>query len=351
MISSSALKRSVVVGLVAAVVASCKASDSSSLDFAHPLASAADLDFVPAFADEFDDTALDPQKFGAIEGDPVHKNTVNSVSKAQVGFTDGAILLNAAPTPADPVFPYATGYVDTQGLFAQTYGKIEFRARCKYAPGVWYAMWGRAWADLVPEIDIEFLAENITQVWFVNHWALPPLPADDRRGFTTVNGIDISTFHTYTIVWGPELLEWQIDGKAYRQVTGANVPHTPMFWILNAWVGGWGGDPSPATQFPASLEVDYLRVQRLATWQVDPAIRVAKPKPSYGARETIAIEIADFDDGATVEMREGDRTVATLAAPPFRFPVAALSHGDHVLTFHATDGSRAASVELAVTIN
>lgn len=337
--------------VVAAGIAACRASAPGTVDFAHPLAATPPTAFVPSFEDEFDGAALDPTKWSAVEGDPVHKATLNSVSRALVGWTDGTILIKAAPTPADPVFPYATGYVDTRGLFAQTYGRIELRARCQYAPGVWYAMWGRAWADLVPEIDIEFLAENVTQAWFVNHWALPPLPPDERRGFTTVDGLDIASFHTYTIVWTPELLEWQIDGKAYRRVTDGTVPRAPMFWVLNAWVGGWGGTPSPATQFPAALEVDYLRVQRLATWQVEPAIRIARPKQSYAARESITVEIADFDDGAAVEVREGEHALATLTTPPFRFPVATLGRGDHVLSFHATDGAREASVDLALTID
>lgn len=185
----------------------------------------------------------------------------------------------------------------------------------------------------------------------MNHWGVPPVPADDRRGFTTVDGMDITLFHTYVITWTPDLVEWQIDGKAYRRVTDRQlVPHEPMFWVMNAWVGGWGGTPGPGTILPSWIEVDHLRIHRLREWAADPAIQIDRPKTKYPAAGAIDVELADFDAGARVEVWDGDVLVETMAKPPFRFLPHKLTRSAHKLTFRGTDGAREATTSLDVTI-
>jgi len=334
--------------------AACGADDAPAQAFHAPLeasTSGTDADWVLVFADEFDGSAIDAAKWTPFEGDPRHKSTINTTSRSLAAVRDGSMFVSAIPTPEDAAFPYATGYVDTRGLFAQTYGKIEFRARCMYAPGVWYALWGRSWKNLVPEIDLEFLAENINQAWLVNHWGVPPVPADQRRGFTTVDGLDITKFHTYTIVWKHDLIEWAIDGKPFRRVTDpAHIPQEPMFWVMNAWVGGWGGIPGPSTIFPASIEVDHLRISRLREWTTPAVIQIDQPKATYARSGAIDVELADFDALARVEVWDGDSLVETLTKPPFRFAPKALAPAAHKLTFVGTDGSRTATTVLDVVI-
>lgn len=315
-----------------------------------PRAEAAADAWVLSFSDELDATVVDTTKWFVWSGDLHHKGTVNAALPSLAAMHDGSMFVTAASTPENKAFPYATGYVDTHGLFAQTYGKIEFRARAEYAPGVWYALWGRSWSRLVPELDIELLAEDITQAWFVNHWDVPPLPPDARRGFTTVDGLDITKFHVYTITWKSDLVEWQIDGKPYRRVTDvAKIPHDPMFWVMNAWVGGWGGQPSAATQLPAHLEVDYLRIYREAAWTVPPTIRIATTGDVVHEADTIDAELADFASGANVEVWEGGALVERLGLP-FHLPASRLGKGMHSLVFVGTDGSRRASTALDVTV-
>ena len=349
----SRTRAALIVACSATLLAGCTKEVAPAASFDEPVAPRVDSEeWVPSFADEFAVDTLDASKWFTWSGELHHKSTTNDASPLLAVVHDGSIFLSAAPSAASSAYPYATGYVDTRGRFAQTYGKIEFRARSDYAPGVWYALWGRSWTSLVPEIDIEFLAENTSQAWFVNHWGLAPAPADERRGFTTVNGLDITQFHSYTILWKPDLIEWQIDGKAFRRVTDpALVPHEPMFWIMNAWVGGWGGTPGPSTTFPAHLEVDHFRVHRLHEWVTPPSVQIANPKTTYSSKGEIAVELADFERGARVDVTEGGSVIATLTAAPFRFGVRALSLGSHQLRFVGTDGSRTASATLAVTID
>lgn len=328
------------------------------LGFDHPLAGdevrADGADFTLVYADEFDRGALDTSMWFARTGDLGHKSTLNAGSPSMVAVHDGSLFVSADKTPGDAA-PYAAGYLETKGQFAQTYGKIELRLRAQYAPGVWYAVWGRPWKNPVPELDIELLAENVTQAWFVNHWDLPPVSSDNRRRFVTVNGMDITDYHVYSIVWLPDLVEWQIDGKPYMRVTnddvgGRGVPHEPMFWIVNGWVGGWGGTPNPATIFPAHFEIDWIRMYRPTPWLTEPQIRIANPRDRYSIGDTIDVEIADFDAPAHVDVWEGAERVASMTKPPFRYRPNKLTLGPHALRFEATDGKRTAQVNAPATI-
>ncbi|OJY28527.1 MAG: hypothetical protein BGO98_05500 [Myxococcales bacterium 68-20] len=342
--------RSLIAGC--ALLAAC-ATDEGVRSFDDPLPLRVDEsgeDWVLVLSDEFGGDAIDPSIWNALGGDLVHPRTLNSGSPEMVTVADGSLVVSAIPTPEDEAFPFTAGYVETRGRFAQTYGKIEARIRCPFAPGLWYAFWGRPWENAVPEIDIEFLAENVSQVWFVNHWALPPLRADDRRDFVTVNGMDITEFHTYSVIWKPDLVEWQIDGKPYKRTTGRGVPHEPMFWILNAWVGGWGGLPSPSTIFPASFEIDWFRVYRMKEWPVAPTIRVAKAKRRYESGDAIAVELADFERNARVEVWEGSSLIATLTRPPFMLSARNIGVGEHTLTLVGTDGARRATTSIDLVV-
>lgn len=310
-------------------------------------------DYVLVFSDEFDvDGALDPAKWTARRREVHQKQTLNSARPEMVRASGGSLRMSAKPTPEDPRYPYTAGYIDTDGLFAQTYGRVEFRMRGQYAPGLWYAIWARPWTNAVPEIDVEFLAANVTQAWFVNHWDVPPAPADERRSFVTVQGVDITEFHTYAIVWTPEHVEWQLDGKTFKHVTGRGVPHEPMFWIMNSWVGGWAGDPSPSTIFPAEFEVDWFRVYRPRVWPTEPSIRVGNLRERYSVGDYLHVEVADFDAGASVEMWEGGRLVTTIAKPPFRFSARPLGKGARNVTFVASDpsGARRATASADVVV-
>lgn len=302
-------------------------------------------DYVLVFEDNFDGTSMDPSKWFVRRRDVHQKQTLNSASPEMASTRDGSLRMSAKPTPENPAYPYTAAYIDTDGLFAQTYGKIEFRMRGQHAPGLWYAVWARPWStNAVPEIDVEFLARNTTQVWLVNHWDVPPIPADDRRQYMTVGGMDITQFHTYSILWTREFVEWQIDGKTYMHVEGRGVPHEPMFWIMNSWVGGWAGDVSPSTVFPAEFEVDYFRVYRPKVWLTDPSIRVGNARDRYSVGDTIQVEIADFDADVQVEMwdgspSQGGRLVRTMTKAPFHFSPRELTKSMHSLTFVAKDGS------------
>ena len=64
-------------------------------------------------------------------------------------------------------------------------------------------------------------------------------------------------FHTYTVDWNSDRIEWMIDGKTVRTLTydnpltvdGHNFPQTPMRIKLGNWCGGCDGQPKGTVQW------------------------------------------------------------------------------------------------------
>jgi beta-glucanase (GH16 family) len=311
---------------------------------------------VLVYADEFDGTAVDTAKWNVANGPKGHDGILNTSAADHAVVHDGILSMVTART-SDPAYPYVSGYIDSLGKFARTYGKVEFRARFPYAAGVWYAMWGRPWWQSFPEIDIEVVnrtTDPFTELYFVNHWAAPPLPADERRRYVMMEkDVDYSQFHIYTIFWTPDVLEWRIDGVPKMQSTPATkgVPTDPVYWIINGWVGGWTGNPDEHTPLPVSFDVDYMRIYRVDGLIADPVVKVVSPKTRYSRNELITVVAANYDEAcAHVQMTDGNTVVRTTAKLPYTFATTGLTVGAHHLSFTATDGVRATTVAMDVDI-
>ena len=302
------------------------------------------------WSDEFSGDAIQSKNWYVHEDSGERDTLLNSFSRKAVTVRDGSLFVTASATPEDPLRPYTSGRLDTFGRFARTYGKIEFRARFPDAPGVWYAIWARPQTQSFPELDFEILGKNTSEVWLVNHWAAPPLPADERRKYVTAKPIDVTQFHVYSLIWKPSVLEWRIDGAPYMQAPSVGVPTTPISWTVNGWVGGWGATSNPSV--PATFEVDYFRVYRQDGLIADPTIRVINPRARYAQSDLgIDIEPSNFDEACFhVAAYEGPTLLEKLRPWPYRFRPSRLRVGKHTLTFVATDGVRRATTSIEVEI-
>lgn len=309
---------------------------------------------VLVYSQEFDAAALDPLEWNVASGYRGHGNVANTAAPANAVVGSGLLSIVTERNAADTTYPYVSGMIDTLGKFARTYGKIEFRARFPRAGGVWYAIWGRPWSQSFPEIDIEVVnrpEKTATELYFVNHWAAPPLPADERRSFMMTDKLDVSVFHTYTLLWKPGSLQWQIDGVPKMDAKPQGVPDLPVYWILNGWVGGWTGEPTSATPFPATFDVDYMRVYRVDGLVADPAVKVVSPRTKYARTDMIEVAIANFDEAcAHVEMYEGATLLRSTSTRPLLFAASRLTPGPHTVTFVATDGVRKTTTTLETEV-
>ncbi|MBS2012058.1 MAG: glycoside hydrolase family 16 protein [Deltaproteobacteria bacterium] len=307
------------------------------------------------FSDEFEGDAIDTTKWTIANGYKGHDNILNTTSPENVVVRDGMLSIRTDRNFGDLQYPYISGYIDTLGKYARTYGHMVFRARFPKGDGIWYAIWSRPWWESFPEMDIEVVNRpgvGYTQTYLVNHWAGKPMPLEERRTYVLLGDeIDYSQFHEYSIVWRPGHMEWQIDGVTKLVAPPKGIPTKPIYWIVNGWAGGWIGEPDAATPLPATFDVDYMRVYRIDGEIADPEIKVVAPKPTYSRQNNLYVVAANFDEACFhVSMYDGATLVRKTAQRPFKFPTAKLTPGPHELRFEATDGVRTATTKISVTI-
>jgi len=178
-------------------------------------------------------------------------------------------------------------------LFAKQYGRIEFRARVPWGKGLWPALWllpqddkYGGWAAS-GEIDVmEIVGEKPHQVLNSIHFgSVYPKRSLITHVHDLPGGSTVADWHVYAVEWEPGEIRFYVDGihtstqsfwwSCSKTVDGAGVEATrkadindwpapfdqPFYIVMNVAVGGnFPGVPNPATQFPAELVIDYVRV-------------------------------------------------------------------------------------------
>lgn len=154
------------------------------------------------------------------------------------------------------------------------YGRIESRILVPDGEdGLWPAFWSlgtdidRVGWPQTGEIDImEYVSRLPEEIFGTIHG--PGYAGGQSFGniYDFPGGVSTS-YHTFTIEWQPDLIEWYVDGILYHSATPADVApnewvfNDPVFLLLNMAIGGnFGGEVSPDLTFPQSMAVDYVRV-------------------------------------------------------------------------------------------
>jgi beta-glucanase (GH16 family) len=153
------------------------------------------------------------------------------------------------------------------------YGRIESRVQVPQGSGIWPAVWtlGNDFREVgwprTGEIDImEFVGRLPNEIFGTIH-------GPGYSGGQSFGGIyDFGTpvyddWHTFSVEWTPEKIDWYVDGIQYHTASPADI--APNEWVFdhpftlltNVAVGGnFGGALGDDLQFPQSLTVDYIRV-------------------------------------------------------------------------------------------
>ncbi|MFM7619299.1 MAG: family 16 glycosylhydrolase [Bacteroidota bacterium] len=178
---------------------------------------------------------------------------------------------------------YSSARIISKNKFSFQYGKIEARIKMPLGQGLWPAFWMLGqnidavnWPQC-GEIDIVEHINNSPEINGTMHW--------DAGGHAYWGGsavCDASQFHTYSVIWDNTTIRWYLDDIEYHSanitdnVNSTEEFHQSFFLIMNIAVGGnWPGSPNASTFFPATMEIDYIRVyQETAalnnvTFQVD----------------------------------------------------------------------------------
>ncbi|HEY5784397.1 MAG TPA: glycoside hydrolase family 16 protein [Microlunatus sp.] len=191
----------------------------------------------------------------------------------QVSVDGGSLRLTAAPNRYDAsdgnTYDFTSGMVttgptpdDDDAKVAITYGTVEARFKAPAGRGLWPAIWLLpASKESRPEIDLlEMIGQDPSEL--ILHFHPEDRDADSPSKRVRVADPDLAgDWHTVGLVWTPGKLVYTLDGEPVWTVTGDQVPSEPMYLVMNLAVGGaYPGPPDSSTPFPATFEIDYVRM-------------------------------------------------------------------------------------------
>lgn len=174
---------------------------------------------------------------------------------------NGVLTITAAPGTNPLGLPYNSGIITTEKSFNFEYGLVEVSAKLPAGAGLWPAIWLLP-SDLgwPPEIDIMEMLGNAPDVIYASTHSGANNDSSTLQAYV---GDTTQSFHTYGLDWEPDHITWYFDGNAIRTVATPADMHQPMYLLINLAVGGdgsWPGPPNSATQFPAQMSIDYVRI-------------------------------------------------------------------------------------------
>ncbi|HVW10856.1 MAG TPA: glycoside hydrolase family 16 protein [Bryobacteraceae bacterium] len=203
------------------------------------------------FDEEFNSSSIDYRKWSPHAPGKVDLEGQQTWIPAAIQISGGQAHLTARKTPSG----YTCGILTTLGSFAQKFGRFEIRFRMPAGAGLEPLLrLLPLTAGDQPSIDVMHAeGDNPGRALFANRWLETNL---DRNYSGSWDGADLSGgFHTIAAEWDPEKIVWFVDGVE-RFVSWDGIPQEPLYLAVCLEVH----DPNAQTHFPATLDIDYIRV-------------------------------------------------------------------------------------------
>ena len=163
--------------------------------------------------------------------------------------------------------------VRMQTSFAQAYGLFEARIKMPNGSGLWPAFWmvgdnyNQVFLPKAGEIDVAEIS-NLFKPNVLTAFAHGPVKGSRELRFQAQVSLThplSAGYHVYAVKWTRNRITWLVDGNPYGHLDkyrGWPFNH-PFNIILDLAVGGsWPGPPKASTHFPATMDVDWIRVYR-----------------------------------------------------------------------------------------
>ena len=265
--------------------------------------------------DEFDGSAVDPERWEFMIGDGTAYGLPSGWGNNELQYytsrPENARVQNGRLTITAREENYAgkrytSARLRSRGLADFRYGRFEARIRVPRGQGLWPAFWMLptdspygGWAaggeiDIVETINVPLSAHGT--IHHGGEW-----PDNRSNGGSFTDGTDLSAlYHVYAMEWEPDQIRWYVDGQHYHTVNSNQwfsesapdndrAPFDHFFhMLLNVAVGGnWPGPPDQTTQFPQTMDIDWVRV---STREQAPFGGVARAVPGL-------VQAEDFDEG------------------------------------------------------
>lgn len=236
------------------------------------VASAAPAGWKLAWSDEFNRPGvIDSTKWSPCERGTSDWNDTMTRDPRCYGVKGGTLQLRGIVNDGTDKTPFLTGGLTSKGKFAFKHGKIEIRARYKSAKGAWPALWllgvEGGWPkngeiDLMEHLNFD---KSVYQTVHSQYTKGPGGSDNPPKGGTAP--VKVDDFNTYGAEWNADKVTFTVNGKP--SFTYPRVPEKgpeqwpfdqPFYIILSMQIGGnWVGKADPK-DYPAWLEIDWVRV-------------------------------------------------------------------------------------------
>lgn len=232
------------------------------------------------WSDEFDGTSLNTDNWTYQTGDGCDigicdwgNNEQQSYQQNNVSVANGVLSIVARREEVGGKF-YSSGRINTKNKQEFRYGYLEARMKVPPGRGLWPAFWMLPTDEVYGfwpqsgEIDImEWVGREPERLFGTLHFG-QPVPMNQSTGVNLdlTDAAWSDEYHTYAVEWEENTITWYVDGYRYGSRTTANLngqnwPFDQDFhFLLNMAVGGTFGGSVSNSAFPATMEVDYVRV-------------------------------------------------------------------------------------------
>ena len=227
------------------------------------------------WSDEFNYNGVpDPEKWNMETGGGGWGNNELQYYTEENAVVGDGVLTITAKEESMGGYAYTSSRMTTQNKFDFQYGRIEARIKLPYGQGLWPAFWmlganiNTVGWPACGETDIMEMVggpQGDNTVHSTLHWENDGDHASYGQSYTLASGIFADDFHVFSVTWNENEIVGYMDDNQYfvADITPEQLSefHQNFFIIMNLAVGGdWPGSPDATTEFPQTMEVDYVRV-------------------------------------------------------------------------------------------
>ena len=237
------------------------------------------------WSDEFNSTSLSAENWVFETGGNGWGNNElqNYQAEGNTEVSDGILKITAKKNEDNTIEgAFTSARLNSKKSFK--YGRMEIRAKMPEhrGNGIWPALWMLGsniqtvgW-PACGEID---MMEYVSFKPNKTHFSIHSTANNHTNGTEITSGaVDLETieeeFHNFGILWSSKYIKFYVDEVdniqfTFRKPTTSTVDSWPFsnnfYFLMNIAVGGnWGGlEGVDTTIFPATMEVDYIRVYQV----------------------------------------------------------------------------------------